>query len=881
VQFVSRHLGRWPIALACVIALTAAVLLPGLGTFGLWEPQERQLADRVAPRIDLAEKDKARAKVTPPPPAAKDSCQRIPPPEPVARSLTNRAMVFGRDRIADSDAGRRLPLALLGLLTVLAAAGVVMRLAGPRAGLASALILVSMPLLVFQSRQLTSEIGIAAGAALTLYGFVSIGASRRRSWLLGLDTLVALASLVAGLVIGFLAGGALLGLLVPLGAFAVAYGLGVTALRDATRAMGAGAVAVAGLVHPRVRVGRDLTRVEHLFAWSVLGIGLALVTCGALLAFLVKAVDSGMAYALLATGAPLAVYGGITLARAGLFATVDHVKALVATLATAGIAALLTYEVFSLIEPQPWVVPPQRAAFGKAIVPSGCYSPLLGAVWRPDDDLRYSFDSTFEQIAYGTFPWGVIGPIAIAALLGSPDAGRRRLGALSLAWAAGAWLAAEVFQRKVGFTLYGGFPALAMAIGAWLDDVLSARGATAEPDVPRSTSTLRERLRDRLQRRYPVDLLPAPQTALVGLFMLLAAINLGKDLISFPERLSSLLVGGDQIPYPKASHAFTAPTKYSVFSLGASLASAFALAWIVWRDDPRRVVMRMVARRATLVTLGMTAVLAAFWSFGWLPALANNLSSKAMFDTYHALRDQGDQLVIMGDMGDAPAAYAPESKPETMNSREQLVAAIGRPNRVFAIAPQTELCQLHREIGGRPYFVVDDRNTRSLLLSNRVDGTTDKNPLRTAILHSEPKQITKRPKAPIVFDNKIELLGWDMPARVSRGDKFTVRMYYKIRQAVGGNWRVLFHFDGALRFNGDHEPIKGRCQTSTWQPGDFIVDTHTVTAGAGAFTPGPYEVWTGFFTGSAPNWKNMTVSEAPADQRDTADRVKITTIMLD
>ena len=52
-------------------------------------------------------------------------------------------------------------------------------------------------------------------------------------------------------------------------------------------------------------------------------------------------------------------------------------------------------------------------------------------------------------------------------------------------------------------------------------------------------------------------------------------------------------------------------------------------------------------------------------------------------------------------------------------------------------------------------------------------------------------------------------------------------------------------------------------------------------AGAGAFTPGGYEVWTGFFTGSNPNWKNMTVSEAPGDMRDQADRVKITTITLD
>jgi hypothetical protein len=199
---------------------------------------------------------------------------------------------------------------------------------------------------------------------------------------------------------------------------------------------------------------------------------------------------------------------------------------------------------------------------------------------------------------------------------------------------------------------------------------------------------------------------------------------------------------------------------------------------------------------------------------------------------------------------------------------------------VFAIAPQTELCQLHREIGGKPYYVLDDRSTRSLLLSNRVDGTTDKNPLRTAILHAPPANIPYKPKGRVVFDNKVELLGWSMPRVVSRGQKFTVTTYYKILQSVGGNWKVLYHFDGGLRFNGDHEPINGRCQPATWQSGDYIVDTHTVTAGGGALTPGPYAVWTGFFTGSSPNWKNMPVSEAPADMRDDADRVKITTITL-
>src|SRR6185436_17190014 len=103
---------------------------------------------------------------------------RMPPKDTLARSLTNRAMKWGRDHVSDSDAGRRLPLALLGLLTVLAAAGIAMRFAGARAGLLSTLILLSMPLLVLQSRMLTSEIGTAAGAAMTLYGFIALGERR-------------------------------------------------------------------------------------------------------------------------------------------------------------------------------------------------------------------------------------------------------------------------------------------------------------------------------------------------------------------------------------------------------------------------------------------------------------------------------------------------------------------------------------------------------------------------------------------------------------------------------------------------------------------------------------------------------------------------------
>lgn len=845
-------MSRWWIAVPCVLFFAALVLVPGLGSFGLWEPHERQLADRLAP--SAAAKPASTPAVAPvEPPRPADGCLRQAPKDAQARTLAARAPAWGRDAFGDSDSGRRLPFALLGILCVLATAGIAMRLANARAGVLTALVLLAMPLLVLQSRQLTSEIGTATGAALIVYGLLAsaslerfiigavlplavVGARPRIAVVAAcLDGAVGALAVIVGLMLGFSSGGALLGVLVPFGAFAIAGQLGVPTLVDFARWCRNRAIAIARLATPRWAIARERSPYRR---------------------------PSGNSAALLAA-------------------------------AIAGVAVIaLLYQIFALRDPVfgPGVAA-QRTLLGKALVAPGCYSPALGATWRNDDDLRYIFDSSFEQIAYGTFPWGVLAPIAFASLLAG-DGRNRRIGALALTWAACAWLATEMFQRKVGFTLWAGFPAVALGIGSWLDTAW--------------TRTLRP-------RGAPHD------TILVGVFAVVAIVVVGKDLQSFTVRLSSLLVGSDAIAYPAATDIGPLPIRVWVLVLGLYVGFGFALATIgcndrpasrgvterpTWRSIPIMLVSAVVAPLGLLVAalapgngaaqvrrnvahLGLviaavgTTAIAAFWSFGWQPALAIHLSSKAMFDHVRTLAKPGDALIILGDVGDAARDYAPRTVPELAASREALVAALGRATRVFAIAPQTELCQLHRELGGKPYFVIDDRNARFLLLSNKIDGATDKNPLRTAIVHTEPRQIAKRPSSRITWDNRIELLGWDLPETVERGSKFTVTMYYKVLQPVGGAWKVLFHFDGPLRFNGDHEPIGGRCQTSTWQPGDYIIDRYTVVAGGGSYAPGGYDVWTGFFTGSTPNFKNMPVTEAPAGRRDDANRIKIATLKLE
>lgn len=796
IDRIASALRRGPIALGSVVLLAGIVLFLGLSGPGLWDPQERSLADTIAPPLPAA----APPKPEPEPPPGQ--CRKVAPPEAQSRTLTKAAVVTGRDEIADSDFGRRLPLAILGFLTVLAAAGTALRTGGARAGAITGVVLLAMPLLALQSRMLTSEIGTAAGGTLLIYGLVALSRPRRGLLLLP-DLVLSAVALAAGTYLSFRGGGVLLGLVPAIGAVAAAGGLGVPAV------------------------------------------------------------------VALAKRRPLA----------------EHIPGLLATLIAGGLLALLAYQLYSIKQPMDaaGMMPAARQVAGHAVVPDACYSWALGGVWKYEDDLRYIFDSTFEQIAYGTYPWGILGVAAMASLVRDAHETRRRIGALCIAWAGSAWIACELFQRKTATpTIWAAFPALAIAIGVWIEGVLERREALQSEPVDRTASPFG----DASDERAPVGAGPrANGTALIiGVFVVAAALVFGKDMQTFTQKLTSI-VAGSEVTYPVASKLLGLKTRLWVLLLGFATTMSFAIALAAWRPGSSTVARRwrQIATLMAMASFLLTIGLGIFWAHGWHRRLSVHLSVKTLFDTYHRLRKDGDQLVLMGDFGKAAQSYAKE-KPELLQNRAQVVAALKRPNRVFAISPlaPTESCALHREMGETPYFVIDDRSLKSILVSNQLAGAVDRNPLRSLIMRMPPAKVSARPSGKVVWDHKIELVGWDLPAKLERGEPFELVTYYKILGDVPGNWTALTHVDGPggrIR-GGDHKPIKDRCPTSTWKAGDYIVDRHTMTTSGGSYATGAYEVWIGFFTGSSPNFRNMTVSEAPEGMRDANDRVRITKLQL-
>ncbi len=181
------------------LALFALVLvLPGLGRFGLWEPEELRLAEAAAQASAAGELWAATA----------------------GTGAPGRALwpALGMAAAGVHESAARLPGALLALAAVAALAWAGAGLYGRRAGLIAGAVLAASPLFVLQARQLTSDAPLLLGHALMLGALARLASGRR----LPVGPLV-LGGLGVGLSV--LAAGVLIGMLVP-----VAAGLGAALL---------------------------------------------------------------------------------------------------------------------------------------------------------------------------------------------------------------------------------------------------------------------------------------------------------------------------------------------------------------------------------------------------------------------------------------------------------------------------------------------------------------------------------------------------------------------------------------------------------------------------------------------------------------------------
>lgn len=136
---------------------------------------------------------------------------------------------------------------------------------------------------------------------------------------------------------------------------------------------------------------------------------------------------------------------------------------------------------------------------------------------------------------------------------------------------------------------------------------------------------------------------------------------------------------------------------------------------------------------------------------------------------------------------------------------------------------------------------------------------------------SEPPAISARPAAPVIWADRIQLVGWTAPVQARLGEELELAVVYKVLQPLDRTWKAFVHLDGPVRVNGDHEPLSGRCPTTSWRAGDFLVDRIALRA----TTAGRYSINIGFFRGPAPRWTNLPISAGPAALRDSWGRLRL------
>ena len=497
------------------------------------------------------------------------------------------------------------------------------------------------------------------------------------------------------------------------------------------------------------------------------------------------------------------------------------------------------------------------ALFGAGLLPAlpelkSGYSPWLAGLAHWPASREVQVDSLLKPLGFQLLPWSALLPLALAsvfsnyragvagadgAVAGAADAssvdGRAAYAELlPVAWFATTYLLGSLHGALVTEPAFPALGALALLTGQYLERLLS------EPSPP-----------------------SAPERIAAGLCVALLLIILGRDLFFAPE----LLLSGqltETLRWP-------APLSWVgqlLSSIGVGVGVVFGLG--VWLAGSRRWVLG--------AALGLALGLTLATIHGLVPAVSHHVSYRGIYTKYQKLG--GGALGIFGVQQSGSKIYGQSG--QQLTSLIDVLAFLERgtkqDKRAFVIVGSGELAALDLTArqGKQLYYVVDDTNSQFLLLSNRLaEGEKDLNPLRRFISETPPP--VAHPVS-ATFDDRIELIGYDAPAEVSRGDEIVIRLYYKVLTPLAGSYKVFLHFDGmGARFNGDHLPMDGRFPTSYWAKGHYITDEHRVPTSRLNQAAGYYQIFTGLWPGGDGARLKVTTGPHESDHRVRLGIIKV------
>jgi hypothetical protein len=801
---------------------SVVLCLPGLGSFGLWEPWELSLADQARRLADD--------------PGGVG-------PGALARALAHAQLTpylqaLGIALVGPTEGGARFFGALGGVAGLMAVYWAGVGLLRARAALLAVLTLGSTPIYALSSRQLTSNIPLIAALALTLgalgrWAWPASGQRRGRDLALGL----------VGLGLSFGAGGALVGVAVPCLALAsaVVICLGLRVQRE-PRPPERDPNVNANVATPTAEPPRDGDAPNDGTA--------ALAASGAGPDFAPGATFGAslrrQPLAVAALGA-LALLGLALLAAClGRTAVAGRPSSLLGGAARGGPPAM-TFE---------YLV--RQLGFGLFPWSALAFFALGRPLIRLDD-----------------------GQAGGAEVEGGEDGARtnRRLAFVQtylLLFAGMGFVLGTVQALLLGEARYAALGAIALAVGAFLDEALEGNRPEPVAGLLMGTGTMivaRDFFlapEDLVSVHLLGDKVKWPPTVVVGPALL------GFGLLVATGIYAGLATRGRAIGRVIAADGGEAPD-------GDGAGAGNRRRWLRWRQvlDQRFVQLGRYGLQGGVAV----AMVFTFWLLHVVvPHLSQHFSFKPVMESFRTYARNGEKFGRYRVEGKGTSFYTRTAMID-LGSQDGVVRFLRGPERVFALVSADELAGLDAALKSAqvPYFAVDASSSRFLLLSNRLEpGQADQNPLRTNVWMAPTNPATNggqwnpaehppwtwRRPASATFGDVVELVGASFPESIRRPANLKLELFFRVKARVPGNYKIFVHLDGPAtpRVIGDHDPVGKAFPTTSWLPGEYIRDVYDIELPLMTTPAGTYNVYFGFWPGG--EGKRLHITNGPNDGSD-------------
>ena len=772
-----RRVPAW----AWALLVSVALVLPRLGAFGLWEPWELTLAEQARQTADTLTAGKAVHLLT--------QAQLIP----LLRALG--VLVFG-----PTELGVRLFSAFSGIAALMAVYWAGVGLFRHRAALISVLVLAATPLFALSARQATTDMPLVAALALTLgalgrWAWPADGSRRARDLGLG----------VLGLVGGYMAGGAVIGVALPCLALVLAI-VACTSL-DVQRA-------------PAATIDD------------------------------VAAVPADPAAANDGTGALTVAGDGPDLPVGGTFGSSFRGTRLVPVIAFGALAVVTLTLAFTRIKPIE-------------------LSPLLGGTPHagpPSTTFEYLVKQLgFGLFPFSVVAFFALGR-PLVRLDDEDDARTNRRLAFAqtylLLFAGFGFALSSLLVLLLGEGRFAALPAVGLAIGAFIDEALEGNRSEPVAGLLIATGTM---VLARDLFLSPDDLVSVhllgetvkwPPTISVG------SIFLGFGLLVAAGTYAGLAARGKalgRVPGPDLSHA--RPWRRALEQkgmvagrYGLQVAVGATVLFGFWLTQG------LIPRLSTHLSFKPAIESYAKYARHGEKFGRYRIEGKGTaFYSGLSMIELSTQDRVVAFLKDATRVFVLASAEELAPLDAAMKTARVPYFAVSAASSRFLLLSNQLEAGEQ-----DENPLRKNVWVAPTSPLTNGGQWNPA----ERPPWTWRVPVTAMFDDAVEFVGANFPETVRRPGKIPLELFFRVKGRVPPGYKIFVHVDGPAspRLIGDHDPVGKTFPTANWLPGEYIRDAYDIDVPLMTTPAGTYHLFFGFWPGG--EGKRLKVTQGPNDGSD-------------